>query len=97
MLCIYPEEPHRPQFDANGRIDPLQMEQYDVQQKFRKEDLAMYNYEDKALREVNKIINETVSARMMHQVAYAETDPWSKLVALKQRLRPSNKSVRVLA
>lgn len=42
------------------------------------------------------LIFKTTSTRMINQVAYADPDPWSKLVALKQRLRPINESRSLL-
>ena len=33
---------------------------------------------------------------MIHQVAYSHADPWSRLVALKQPLKPSNQSRALL-
>lgn len=63
------------------------MERYKALRLFREEDLATFNNEDKALRAINKLIFETTSARMINQVAYSESDPLSKLTALKQRLR----------
>ena len=97
LLCVYPEEPPRPQPNADGQFDPAQIERYKALKLFREEDLAVFNYEDKSLREVNKLIYETTSARMIHQVAYSNSDPWSKLVALKQRLKPSDQSRALLA
>ncbi|MCJ1430182.1 hypothetical protein MMC29_008098 [Sticta canariensis] len=95
-LCVYPEERARPQPNATGQFDLAQIEQYKALKLFREEDLAVFNYEDKGLREVNKLIYETTCARMIHQVAYSQSDPWSKLVALKQRLKPSSQSKALL-
>ena len=90
----YPKEPTRPAIDRNtGQIDPGGMERYKALRLFREEDLATFNAEDKALRAVNKLIFETTSARIITQVAHSEPDPWSKLVALKQRLRPTRQTL----
>ena len=96
-LCVYPEEPAWPQLNANGLFNLVQIEQYKALKLFREEDLAAFNYKDKGLREVNKLIYETTSARMIHQVAYSHSNPWSKLVALKQQLKPSDQSKALLA
>lgn len=42
-----------------------------------------YEDESKALRAVNLLISETISAKIMKQIVHVEVDPWSKLVALK--------------
>ena len=97
LLYAYPNELPRPRPDATGQYDPAQMEQYKAHKVFRDEDLANFKTEDKALREVNKLIYETTSARMIHQVAYSDSDLWSKLVALKKRLKPSSQSRTLLA
>ena len=92
----YPEEVVAPAFDANGKIDAADMEQYKALRLFREPQLAKYDKEQSALAAVSKLIYETTSARMVNQVAYSDTDPWSKLVALKQRLKPSTQFCTLL-
>ena len=96
-LCVYPEKPTRSEPNANGLFDLAQIEQYKALKLFKEEDFAAFNYENKGLREVKKLIYETTSARMIHQVGYSHSDPWSKLVALKQQLKPSDQSKALLA
>lgn len=89
----YPREPARPQFSQDGVLDPNAMDRYKALRLFREEDLATFNNEDKALRAINKLIFETTSARIITQVAYSKSGPWSKLTALKQRLRPTKQTL----
>ena len=88
----YPEKSIRPAISPTGHIDPGAMERYKALRLFREEDLETFNSEDKALRAVNTLILETTSARIITQIAHAESDPWSKMVALRQRLRPTRQT-----
>lgn len=85
-----PTKPLRPRFDASGQVDAGEMEQYKALRLFRDVDLVKFKDEVRALRAITTLVFETTSARMINQVAYADPDPWSKLVALKQRLRPTD-------
>ncbi|MCJ1270963.1 hypothetical protein MMC22_010862 [Lobaria immixta] len=89
---LYPKELVSPKFDDHGNINVADLEQYKALQMFREPELAKYEKEQKALAAVNKLIFETTSARMINQVTYSDPDLWSKLVALKQRLKPSSQS-----
>lgn len=86
----------RPGFDANGIFDPLELQQYKTLGMFWEEDVDTFNYENKALHNISKLIFETRSTRMINQVAYSDPDPWSKLVALKHRLKPTDQSRTLL-
>ena len=93
---LYPKELVPPKFDNHGNINVADLAQYKALRLFRESELAKYEKEQKALAAVNKLIFETTSARMVNQVAYSDPDPWSKLVALKQRLKPSSQSRTLL-
>ena len=95
-LCVYLKKPAWPQSLANSLFDFAQIEQYKALKLFREKDLAVFNYKDKGLCEVNKLIYKAILAKMIHQVAYSHSDPWSKLVAFKQQLKLSDQSRTLL-
>lgn len=88
-----PAEPPRPEpHHATGLINVEEAEQYRILSIFRQQDMRKFKDEIKELRAVNSLISETISARVANLIAYADPDPWSRLVALKQRLEPTNKA-----
>lgn len=91
-----PRQLTRPGFAQDGTINAGELEHYKALKIFFEEDMARFKEQNKALRAINILIFETTSAARMNDVAYSDSDPWSKLVALKQRLRPDNKSQMLL-
>lgn len=73
----------RPGLDANGLFDVVKLQQYKTLRLFREEDLNTSDHENKALHDISNLIFETRSTRMINQMAYSDSDPWSELVALK--------------
>lgn len=67
-----------------------------MRKTFFDEDLSIYQTQQKTFRAINTFIGETVSKRIIDQIAHTSTDTWSTLRALQHRLRPS-RAARSLA
>ena len=83
---VFPAKLPRPQPNAAGQFDPVQMDQYKTLRLLKEKDIATFYHENSGLREVNKLIYDTVSPRMLHKVlAYTDSDAWSNVRATATR------------
>lgn len=76
---------------VGGAVDPIALEVYKLDLVEYKAELAEYERQEKAFGDLGAFIQDTIAAHNAVFIQY-EDHPWNVLVALKNRLAPSDES-----